>query len=68
MKKNQNNIKEEDINYKVLYTFLIEGLKKAVLEVNSSDYSKKSLGRFKDKVETLLYNCKDLHWTLPHSL
>ncbi|MCM1989883.1 hypothetical protein [Oceanirhabdus seepicola] len=61
MKKNENTIKEEDINYKAMYTFLIDGLKNAVLEVNSSDYSKKSLGRFKDKVERLLYNCKDLH-------
>ncbi len=61
MKKNENTIKEEDINYKALYTFLIDGLKTAVLEVNSSDYSKKSLGRFKDKVERLLYNCNDLH-------
>ncbi|WBW98286.1 hypothetical protein [Oceanirhabdus sp. W0125-5] len=61
MKKNEKTIKEEDINYKALYTFLIDGLKNAVLEVNSSDYSKKSLGRFKDKVERLLYNCNDLH-------
>jgi len=61
MKKNENTIKEENINYKAMYTFLIDGLKNAVLEVNSSDYSKKSLGRFKDKVERLLYNCKDLH-------
>jgi len=61
MKKNGNTIKEENINYKALYTFLIDGLRNAVLEVNSSDYSKKSLGRFKDKVERLLYNCNDLH-------
>ena len=61
MRKNQNTIKEEDINYKALYTFLIDSLKNSVLEVNSSDYSKKSLGRFKDKVERLLYKCNDLH-------
>ena len=61
MKKNENTIKEENINYKALYIFLIDGLKNEVLEVNSSDYSKKSLGRFKDKVERLLYKCKDLH-------
>ena len=60
MKKNGKTIKDEDINYKALYTFLIDGLENAVLEVNSSDYSKKSLGRFKDKVERLLYNCNDL--------
>lgn len=61
MKKNEKTIKEENINYKALYTFLIDGLENVVLEVNSSDYSKKSLGRFKDKVERLLYNCNDLH-------
>ena len=61
MKKNENTINEEYINYKALYIFLIDSLKNAVLEINSSDYSKKSLGRFKDKVERLLYKCKDLH-------
>ena len=58
MKKDENTIKDEEINYKDLYTFLISGVETAVLEVNSSDYSKKSLGRFKDKIERLLYNCK----------
>lgn len=57
MKKNEKTIKDEDIDYRELYTSLKDDLTSAVLEVNSSDYSKKSLGRFKDKVERLLYNC-----------
>lgn len=58
MKKNENTIRDEEVNYKDLYTFLKDGVEAAVLEVNSSDYSKKSLGRFKDKIERLLYDCK----------
>lgn len=60
MVKNKNTYKDESFDkYKNLYNDLIKNLKRAVDTINSSDYSKKSLGRFKDTIEKLLYNIED---------
>ncbi|SHK07546.1 hypothetical protein SAMN02745248_01707 [Hathewaya proteolytica DSM 3090] len=48
-------------NYKTLYINLTENLKKEVDIINSSDYSKKSLGKFKEAIENLVHiNLKNL--------
>lgn len=56
-KDNQkNNYKK---NYKKLYSELLYNLKKEVDKINASDYSKKSLGKFKENVENLVTDSLD---------
>lgn len=52
-KDNQKNI---NINYEDLYSKLLLELKKEVDTINASDYSKKSLGKFKESIENLVHN------------
>ncbi|MFX0548375.1 hypothetical protein ACOAKC_03480 [Hathewaya histolytica] len=54
----KNNYKN-NFNYKKAYDSLVNKLKKEVDRINSSDYSKKSLGKFKEKIEKILYYCLD---------
>jgi predicted DNA-binding ArsR family transcriptional regulator len=51
----ENNI---DDKYKKLYIRLVNSLKDAVNIINASDYSKKSLGQFKEKVEKMVYRAE----------
>lgn len=51
----KDNQKIEDWEYKLLYVELTENLKKEVDIINSSDYSKKALGKFKEAIENLLH-------------
>lgn len=44
------------LNYKMKYLNLMDEIRYAVDEINSSDYSRKALGRFKEKIEKLLYD------------
>lgn len=44
------------LNYKMKYLDLMDEIRDAVDEINSSDYSRKALGRFKEKIEKLLYD------------
>lgn len=44
------------LNYKIKYLDLMDEIRDAVNEINSSDYSRKALGRFKEKIEKLLYD------------
>lgn len=44
----------EDSMYIDTLSSLVSSLKSAVDEINSSDYSKKSLGRFKERIERIL--------------
>lgn len=44
----------EDLIYIDTLSSLVSSLKSAVDEINSSDYSKKSLGRFKERIERIL--------------
>lgn len=43
----------DDIDYNYLFKKLLMHIKEAIDEINSSDYSKKSLGRFKEKIEKI---------------
>lgn len=51
-----NNENLNMLNYKIKYSDLIGEIRDAVNEINSSDYSRKALGRFKEKIEKLLYD------------
>lgn len=60
--KNTNNDKnniEDNIDYKKLYIRLVSKVKEAVDIINASDYSKKSLGRFKERVERIVYKAEN---------
>ncbi|KYH35441.1 hypothetical protein CLTEP_06170 [Clostridium tepidiprofundi DSM 19306] len=50
--------KKED-NFKKAYIELLTKLQTAVNNINASDYSKKSLGRFKEKVEKIVYEANE---------
>lgn len=63
-----NNVKHTELNYsdgdnynntnyKKAYEDLVCKIKKEVTKINASDYSKKSLGKFKEKIEKILYSC-----------
>lgn len=54
-KKDNNLDVTNDYNFKKSYICLVEKLKNAVNTINASDYSKKSLGRFKEKIEKIVY-------------
>ncbi|MEG2353777.1 MAG: hypothetical protein RSB70_03955 [Clostridium sp.] len=60
---NVNNHKKNDFSistsYKDDFESLIHSLKIAIDQINCSDYSKKSLGRFKERVERILSDIKD---------
>ncbi|WP_142413329.1 hypothetical protein [Hathewaya massiliensis] len=44
-------------NYKKDYDELVLRIKEEVTKINASDYSKKSLGKFKEKIEKILDSC-----------
>lgn len=52
---NIDDLEENQINidYKNAYAKLVDKLKATVDAINASDYSKKSLGRFKEKIERI---------------
>jgi len=50
--------KKED-NFKKAYIELLTKLQTVVDNINASDYSKKSLGRFKEKVEKIVYEANE---------
>lgn len=52
----KDNLKNTNINYENLYSELLLSLKKEVDIINASDYSKKSLGKFKESIENLVHN------------
>lgn len=52
----KDNPKNTNINYENLYSELLLNLKKEVDIINASDYSKKSLGKFKESIENLVHN------------
>lgn len=52
----KDNPKNTNINYENLYSELLLSLKKEVDIINASDYSKKSLGKFKESIENLVHN------------
>lgn len=57
---NNNNNDIDNIDYKKAYIRMVNKLNDAVNTINASDYSKKSLGQFKEKVERILYKSKKI--------
>lgn len=59
LENSNKEISENKTNYKKSYEDLVLKIKKEVTKINASDYSKKSLGKFKEKIEKILDSCME---------